>query len=81
MPRFVVTLLQHRHVRWYAALAGVLLSLPALGVGLVGDDYLWWLILEREGPLGQGLHPLLHVYFFIPGGVELDVLKGQGLLT
>jgi len=66
---------------WLAGAVGVVLCMPAIGAGLVGDDYLWWLILEREGPLGQGLPPLLHVYNFIPGGLETEVLKGAGMLT
>jgi hypothetical protein len=56
--------------------------MPALRAGLIGDDYLWWLILQGHGPLGRGsLPPLLHVYNFIPGGVELDTLKEIGMLT
>jgi hypothetical protein len=66
---------------WLAALIGVALSLPALSAGLVGDDYLWWLILQDRQPFAGELHPLWHVYNFIPGGVQMDVLQGQGLVT
>ena len=76
-----VRLLEHPRFRWIAAAVGCLLCAPAVGAGLVGDDYLWWLMLERQGPLGQGLPPLLHMYNFIPGGLEADVLQSSGMLT
>jgi hypothetical protein len=84
------TVISHRLARafsgsrgpWLAAALGVGLCLPALWGGLVGDDYLWWLILEGHAPVdGGSLPPLLHVYNFVPGGMELDALKEIGMLT
>jgi len=67
---------------WLAAALGAGLCLPALWGSLVVDDYLWWLILQGHEPLGQGsLPPLLHVYNFVPGGIELDSLEEIGMLT
>ncbi len=74
-------LLAHPRFPWLAALVGVLLCTPALFGGLVGDDYLWWVLLQGVGPMTGSLPPLLHVYNFIPGGVDLDVLQGQGMLS
>ncbi len=73
--------LAHPRFPWLAALIGVLLCLPALGGGLVGDDYLWWVLLQGVGPLVGELPPLLHVYNFIPGGVDWQVLQGQGMVS
>jgi len=81
MWRRLVGWLEHPRFPWIAALVGCLLCAPALGSGLVGDDYLWWLLLQRQGPLGQGLPPLLHVYNFIPGGLEPEVLRSSGMMT
>ena len=81
MWRRFVGLLARPRFPWIAALVGCLLCAPALGSGLVGDDYLWWLMLQRTSPLGQGLPPLLHMYNFIPGGLEADVLQSSGMLT
>ncbi len=80
MRRLTRTFSTPRGPAW-AALVGVVLCLPALGAGLVGDDYLWWLILQGREPFAGELHPLLHVYNFIPGGVDWEVLKGQALVT
>jgi hypothetical protein len=74
-------LLSHPASPWLAALVGVLLALPSLFGGLVGDDYLWWVQLQGVGPMGQGLPPLLHMYNFIPGGIEMEVLQSQGMVT
>ncbi len=74
-------LLAHPRFPWLAAIIGVLLCAPALFAGLVGDDYLWWVQLQQTGPMGQGLPPILHMYNFIPGGLPMDVLKAQGMVT
>lgn len=74
-------LLAHPRAPWLAALVGVLLCVPSLFAGLVGDDYLWWVQLQGEGPMGQGLPAVLHMYNFIPGGLPMEVLKGQGMVT
>jgi hypothetical protein len=66
---------------WLAGVIGIVLCLPALRNGLIGDDHLWWLVLQRHSPLGQGLPPLLHVYNFIPAGLDGEVLKASGMLT
>jgi hypothetical protein len=66
---------------WLAGVIGIAFCLPALRNGLIGDDYLWWLVLQRHSPLGQGLPPLLHVYNFIPAGLDGEVLKASGMLT
>ncbi len=73
--------LAHPRAPLLAALLGVLLCSPALFGGLVGDDYLWWVLLQSVGPLVSGLPPILHVFAFIPGGVELEVLQGQGMVS
>jgi hypothetical protein len=74
-------LLAHPRAHWAAAAMGVLLCLPALFGGLVGDDYLWWVQLQGVGPMGQGLPAVLHMYNFIPGGLPMEVLKGQGMVS
>jgi len=74
-------LLAHPRFPWLAALVGVLLCTPALFGGLVGDDYLWWVLLQDTGPLTGSLPPILHIYNFIPGGVPMDVLQAQGLVS
>ncbi len=74
-------LLSHPLFPWLAASLGVLLGLPALFSGLVGDDYLWWVQLQGVGPMGQGLPPALHIYNFIPGGLSTETLQGQGMLS
>ncbi|MFH1468288.1 MAG: hypothetical protein ABIO70_28125 [Pseudomonadota bacterium] len=79
--RRLPALLAHPRLPWVAALLGVLLCLPALGTGLIGDDYLWWLQIQRQGPLGQGLPPLLHLFNFVPGGLSMEVLRGQGMVA
>ncbi len=81
MLRRLVTLVSGPRALWVCVGLGMLLALPGLGAGLVGDDYLWWLMLQEEGPLGQGLPPVLHLYYFVPGGLEPEVLQGQGVVS
>ena len=76
-----MTLLAHPRFPLLAALLGMLLCAPALFGGLVGDDYLWWVMLQGVGPLAGTLPPILHVYNFIPGGVDMEVLRGQGMVS
>lgn len=66
---------------YFCAGIGILLTLPGITSGLLGDDYLNWIVLQRQGPLGQGLPALVHVYNFIPGGIQREVLQAEGLLT
>lgn len=81
MVRRLAESFSSRRGPWLAGVVGIVLCLPALGNGLIGDDYLWWLVLQRHSPLGQGLPPLLHVYNFIPAGLDVEVLKASGMLT
>ena len=77
----LAALLAGPRLPWLAAALGVACCLPALGAGLVGDDFLWWVELQRQGPLGGGLPPILHLYAFVPGGLPMDVLRGQGVVS
>jgi hypothetical protein len=81
MLQRIVAAFASRRGPWRAGGVGIVLCLPALGLGLIGDDYLWWLVLQRQSPLGQGLPPLVHVYNFIPAGLDWEVLKASGMVT
>ncbi len=81
MPTWFARFLSQPRALGITVVIGMTLGLPALFTGLVGDDYLWWLILQGRQPLSGELHPLLHLYNFIPGGVDLEVLKGAGIVA
>jgi hypothetical protein len=64
-----------------AALVGVALTLPALGVGLIIDDYFHRAVLLGTGPVGVGARPLLDLFSFIPAGPRHQASLQTGLLT
>ncbi len=81
MKQRIRSMLAHPRFPLLAVFLGVALCSPALVGGLVGDDYLWWVLLQGVGPMVGELPPVLHVYAFIPGGVEMPVLQGQGMVS
>jgi hypothetical protein len=51
-----------------AAALGIALTLPALGGGLLGDDYMHRSILLGVGPVASGAHPVFDLFGFVPQG-------------
>ena len=51
-----------------AALVGVVLTLPALGGGLLGDDYLHRSVLLGAGEVGAGTISAFDLFAFVPQG-------------
>ena len=75
----IVELLRHERVPLVAVVLGVLLALPALGVGLLADDYVLRSKLLELEPLERG--PLLDLFAFLPGTPQsLDLLRDHGLV-
>jgi hypothetical protein len=59
-------LLSHPRAPVILALLGVLCCLPALGVGLVGDDYYHRQILLGEGTVGEGADATIDLFELMP---------------
>ncbi len=64
-----------------AALLGMMLTLPALGTGLIIDDYFQRAILQGSGSIGKGARPLWDLFAFIPNGPRRAAILPTGLLT
>jgi hypothetical protein len=62
-----IALLTHRHLPWLAALLGVVLSLPALGVGLAMDDYYHRVVLLEVPGFRELLGPPGDMFRFFRG--------------
>jgi len=76
----LVLLLAHRRVPWVAAGLTVLLCLPALRAGFVGDDYFHRAILLGRGDLGELYTPLTDLFEFVPRGQVADRLRDAGVV-
>jgi hypothetical protein len=63
----VITLLTHRHLPAIMALLGVVLSLPALGVGLAMDDYYHRVVLLEVPGFRELLGPPADMFRFFRG--------------
>lgn len=61
------------------ALIGVALTLPALGAGLILDDYFHRAILLGVGPFGHDARPPLDLFSFIPTVHSLLCCSFKGL--
>jgi hypothetical protein len=72
-------LLVHRLAPLGVALVAVLLTLPGLGAGLVGDDWFHRMVLLGRGELGARLDPTLDLFSFVPDR-ERPFLMDVGVL-
>ncbi len=61
----VARFLSHRFSPVAFAVLAVILTLPALGAGLVGDDYFHRMILLGRGELGRRMDPTLDLFSFV----------------
>ena len=83
MARALRSLLAHRRAPLLAALVGMVLCLPAVGTGLVGDDYFHRSILLGEGTTGEGTNPTLDLFELMPadGTPRMERLAEAGIQT
>jgi hypothetical protein len=77
----VIALLSGRRVPLLAALVAVALTLPALGVGLLGDDYMHRSILLGVGDVARGSQPIFDLFAFVPQGARREATLSLGTLT
>jgi hypothetical protein len=63
-----------------AALLGVILSLPSVGGGLLGDDYFHRSVLLGVGDAGAGSSPLFDMFSFVSRGPRLEAAMDLGML-
>jgi hypothetical protein len=63
-----------------AALVGMALMLPALGLGLLADDYFHRAILLGAGRLGRGARPAFDLYSLLPLTGQRNTAAEIGLL-
>ncbi|MGD8897170.1 MAG: hypothetical protein PVJ73_14145 [Acidobacteriota bacterium] len=66
--RWLGRVAQHRLAPLAVGLLAVLLSLPALGVGLIGDDYFHRMVLLGIPDGGFDSPPLRYLFSFVPEG-------------
>jgi hypothetical protein len=64
-----------------AALLAVALTLPALGVGLIGDDYMHRSILLGVGGVAAGSSPVTDLFVFVPDGPRRQATLDLGTMT
>ena len=65
---------------WWAAALMIVLSLPALRVGFVADDYYHRAILEGRGALSAVDEPLWDLFVFVPGDARAELLRDVGIV-
>lgn len=73
------SLLGHRFALLGLALLAVVLTLPALRAGLVGDDYFHRMVLLGRGELGARLSPTWDLFSFVPDSGR-RILMDVGIL-
>jgi len=66
---------------WIAVVIGLILTLPALRGGLLGDDYVHRSILLGVGNVGAQARPLLDLFAFVPEGPRHKEALELGTLT
>ena len=66
MKRRLRVLLEHRFTPLAAALLSIVLTLPALRAGLMGDDYFHRMILLGRSDLGRNMSPTFDLFSFVP---------------
>lgn len=64
-----------------AALIGIVLTLPAIGGGLLGDDYMHRSILLGVGEVAAGSSPAFDLFSFVPQGARREATLELGTLT
>jgi len=72
--------LAHRRLPWLLPLVSLVPILPALSLGLVGDDYLHRAILEGSDPLFASRDPYAELFTFFPGPEGNAPLIERGVL-
>jgi hypothetical protein len=73
-------LLGQRHIAWVAAGLMLMLSLPALWAGFVGDDHYHRAMLLGAGEVGEVYNPLTDLFEFVPEGSGADRLRDAGVI-
>ncbi len=81
MGKRVAALLARPGIPLAAALAGLALTLPALGGGLLGDDYIHRSVLLGVGDVGAGTWPVFDLFAFVPQGPRREAALALGTLT
>lgn len=81
MANRLLALLARPRAPLTAALVGIALTLPALGVGILGDDYIHRSILLGVGGAGAGAQPLFDLFAFVPMGPRREAAVTLGTLT
>lgn len=80
MRSLLARLLHHPRLPWIVGILGILLTLPALGNGLVADDW-YQRALMRGDWTGPNDSPLLDLFVFMPGaGRGNEALFQMGVL-
>jgi hypothetical protein len=65
---------------WIAAGLMLVLSLPALRAGFIGDDYYHRSMLLGTGAVGEVYNPLTDLFEFVPAGSGADRLRDAGVV-
>lgn len=81
MRTWVATLLARPWMPVAAALLGVVLTLPALGAGLLADDYIHRSILLGKGAVAAGGNPVFDLFAFVQRGPRREAALALGTLT
>ncbi|MBI5628951.1 MAG: hypothetical protein HY953_08530 [Candidatus Rokubacteria bacterium] len=81
MTKRLIALLARPWTPLTAAVVGTVLTLPALGGGLLYDDYFHRSILLGVGTLGRDAHPVFELFSFIPRGPRHEAMMAKEMLT
>ncbi len=80
MPGPIQSLWKHRLWPLWVALAGVVLMLPSLFVGIDGDDFIHRLKLQHHPLMGEPRSAIWELFRFFPPGAEADYLREGGIM-